>query len=546
MSNAYRGINLRTTPQTQPARTDQVKNNAGGFVFTLDPMAQARRFLILGTDQPTYYQTAPALTRQNAGVILELAQSRPLDLVNLIVDISIHGTAPKQDPALFALAIVAGTSTPDGKAAARAVIPVVARTGTALFKFVTFYKQFGGVGRGIRTAISNWYTAPDVEKVAYQAIKYRQRDGMTHRDVLRIAHPKTTEPARRALFQWVASQGASVAEPELLPAIVDRFERAQTADAQTAVDLILQGGLPWEALPDRLLTEAAVWMALIQSHNLPLGAMIRQLPRLTRLGIFDDMQTRDQVTTVITDPEVLRKARVHPLNQLLALRTYAAGHSARGNSEWAPNPNIIDALDESFYKAFHAFEPAGKRTLVALDVSPSMWGSSDPSGLMSAAEIAGALAMTMVATEPQVSTVAFASGGLGGTMGYGYRRAGIAPINLSSRQRLDDVLRTTHDFQNHWAGTDCALPMLYADQNGVLVDTFVVITDNDTWAGDVHPYQALRDYRNHSGIDARLVVLATSASPFTIADPKDSGMLDVAGFGSDVPALVTAFSRGDI
>jgi len=39
-------------------------------------------------------------------------------------------------------------------------------------------------------------------------------------------------------------------------------------------------------------------------------------------------------------------------------------------------------------------------------------------------------------------------------------------------------------------------------------------------------------------------VLATSASKFTIADPSDAGMLDIAGFDAAVPALVTEFSRG--
>jgi 60 kDa SS-A/Ro ribonucleoprotein len=41
--------------------------------------------------------------------------------------------------------------------------------------------------------------------------------------------------------------------------------------------------------------------------------------------------------------------------------------------------------------------------------------------------------------------------------------------------------------------------------------------------------------------DAKLIVLATSVSSFTIADPSDPGMLDVAGLDSAVPRLVSEF-----
>lgn len=45
-------------------------------------------------------------------------------------------------------------------------------------------------------------------------------------------------------------------------------------------------------------------------------------------------------------------------------------------------------------------------------------------------------------------------------------------------------------------------------------------------------------------IPARLVVLALTPTRFSIADPSDAGMLDIAGFSSDVPQLVNEFSRG--
>lgn len=85
---------------------------------------------------------------------------------------------------------------------------------------------------------------------------------------------------------------------------------------------------------------------------------------------------------------------------------------------------------------------------------------------------------------------------------------------------------------------------IWATKRKVEVDTFVVYTDNETWAGNVHPHQALVAYRQRMGIPARLVVVGMTATQFSIANPQDAGMLDVAGFDSAVPQLISGFARG--
>jgi 60 kDa SS-A/Ro ribonucleoprotein len=86
--------------------------------------------------------------------------------------------------------------------------------------------------------------------------------------------------------------------------------------------------------------------------------------------------------------------------------------------------------------------------------------------------------------------------------------------------------------------------MLYAAAREREVDTFVIYTDSETWAGDVQPDRALRDYRRASGIDARLVVVGMVSNGFSIADPADPGMLDVVGFDTATPQLISDFARG--
>jgi 60 kDa SS-A/Ro ribonucleoprotein len=227
---------------------------------------------------------------------------------------------------------------------------------------------------------------------------------------------------------------------------------------------------------------------------------------------------------------------VHPVAALVAQRTYASGRSALGHGEWTPTRAVTDALDAAFYAAFGAVEPSGRRTLVAVDVSGSM--TARISGLpLSAREASAALALVQLATEPSATAVGFSAAGT-----HWVRDAALVPLRISPRQRLDDALAVVDAMP--FGGTDCSLPMRYALERRLAVDTFVVYTDNETWAGPIHPHQALVEYRQRSGIDAKLVVVGMTATGFSIADPDDAGMLDVVGFDAAVPSLITEFARG--
>jgi 60 kDa SS-A/Ro ribonucleoprotein len=112
-------------------------------------------------------------------------------------------------------------------------------------------------------------------------------------------------------------------------------------------------------------------------------------------------------------------------------------------------------------------------------------------------------------------------------------------LNISARQRLDDVVKTVSGLP--FMGTDCALPMLWALENGVKADAFVIYTDSETWFGNIHPAQALREYREKTGIPAKLIVVGMVSNGFSIADPTDGGMLDVVGFDTAVPQVMNDF-----
>jgi len=142
-------------------------------------------------------------------------------------------------------------------------------------------------------------------------------------------------------------------------------------------------------------------------------------------------------------------------------------------------------------------------------------------------EGAAAMALACAKSETQYHIMGFASQ---------FRDLGITP-----RMRLDDVLKKTQ--QLSFGGTDCALPMKWARQNKADVDAFVVITDNETWAGGSHPSEELRRYRQERGIAAKEVVIGMTATEITVADPNDPLTLDVVGFDASTPQALSEFVR---
>lgn len=544
-------VSTRRTPQTEKADPRQIRNAAGGYTFAVDDWARVHRFLTLGVDGGTYYTGAAELAKDNAEVILRAAATDPLELVRRIVEVSTAGRAPKQNPALFALAIAAAADDVDGRRAALAALPQVARTGTHLFLFARYVEQFRGWGPALAKGVARWYTDRNVDKLAYQVVKYRQREGWTHRDLLRLSHPVTVEPERRALFDFV-TRGSLGAVPEVLgldeigvglPAIIEDFTAAQNSTSvHDWVDLIGRGnGLSWEMLPDAALGHAKVWEALID-QGIPQTALMRQLPRLTRLGLAVG-DTGRTIAAQLQDPARLKNGRVHPINVLVAQRTYTSGQSARGESTWTPVSKISDALDAAFYNAYGAVEPSGKRILLALDVSGSM--TAPVSGLpLSCREASAALAMVTAGTEPNHDIVGFT--GRHGNNGYGayVTSTALTELDISPRRRLDDVCRYVGGLP--MGMTDCALPFTWAAEQKRVYDAVVILTDNESWAGPIHVHQALRRYREQINPEARLIVASMTARPNTVADPKDPLSLDVSGFDTTVPQVISDFAAGRI
>jgi 60 kDa SS-A/Ro ribonucleoprotein len=550
MSSSFKSLGVvPSPPQTRPL-PGQIANHAGGYAFAADDWSKLNRFLITGIEGGSFYTGEPEMASGNADTVRRLIILDGVRVVQRIVEVSEGGLAPKNDPALFALALAASIGDTRTKRVAFRALPRVARTATHLFHFAGFVQRFRGWGRELRHAVQNWYTAMPVDRLALQAVKYKARDGWSHGDLLRLSHPKTEEAARDAVFRYMLGGLPKVRTTERVRRVGDRIEAVpvpdRTADlpdliaaaevlahaetAARAVPLIRQYRLPRECVPTPLLNDREVWAAL--ADTMPITATLRNLAKMTSVGLLAPLaETTRTVCQRIADGSVLRQGRVHPIAVLAALMTYRQGHGERGSLTWKPVQQVIDALDAGFYAAFGAVEPTGKALMLALDVSGSMsWGTI--AGIPGLTPRIAAAAMALVTANVETNALLVGFSGC------------LTELAISPRMRLDEAVRVIAAVP--MGLTDCSLPMEHAIRENLPVDGFAVLTDSETYAGSRPPAQALQAYRQHASRDARLAVNAMLANDFTLADPADRGMADFVGFSTATPDLMSAFFRGDL
>jgi 60 kDa SS-A/Ro ribonucleoprotein len=528
MADYAQHVSTKTTPQDTPVRgRDQVCNEAGGYVFPVTWEVQLRRFLILGHEGGCYYASERRRTVETVDCIDEGIEDDWYAVVNMILAVSKDGLAVSNDPAIFALAYIIGRHK--GTLAASYALDnlhVVCRIGTHLFDFCTAVQQFRGWGRALRQAVAHWYTYRAPMALAHQVTKYKQRNGWSHRDVLRKAHPQAVGPTQQVLQyvtqreDWLFNYDGDV------NAFLEAVEEAKTAVPHRLTDLISQHGLVREHIPTEHLNDVFVWEALLE--KMPLGAMVRNLNKMTAIGLLSPLGVwTNYVVDALGSAAKIKRARLHPLTILIAARQYARGHGDKSDLTWTPVPAITAALERAFYLAFDAVEPTGKNFLLAVDVSGSMTWNQCAGAPLTCCEGAAVMAMLAARTEPNHHIVGF--------------QDRVVELGITAEDTLEGACRKAQ--HQNFGGTDCGAAMAWAEQRGVPVDVFCVYTDGQTWAGHQHPFQALQQYRERTGIRAKLATFQMDGSRFSIADPSDAGMMDFAGFDASAPTLLADFAN---
>jgi 60 kDa SS-A/Ro ribonucleoprotein len=532
--------------QTQPLHDEQVKNNAGGYVFQVSDMVHLKRFLFLGTEKGSYYMNEADLTKQNVESLEKLVKGgHGAEILELLLEIEKDNRIAKPSTMLFTLAYMAKLGDTDLKKKVFSSMGKFIRMPTHLFEFLEYCqaisknsKNSKGWGRLQRDFVNEWYGNKPVEQLAYQVTKYQQRNGWSHRDVFRLAHvqPKSSvaerQNERELVYKYIVKKELNEDEKwnatqtwNFLLAFQNLQKMVDADKEDEVVEMIKRYKFVREHVPTQQLNSVKVWTALLE--DMPLGAMIRNLNKMTKLGMFDGFNNENVkfVAGKLTDEDALKKARIHPLKLIVANVTYNKGKGDKGSLTWSPHPTISDALNDAYYKSFKYVEPTGKRFLIGLDVSGSMGFTTCVGTNMTPREGAACLALTLMKSEPNVIVKGFAHQFIN--------------VPISPNRRLDDNIGVMH--RTDFGATDLALPIKYALEKEMPVDCFVILSDNETYYGAKHPSEYLRAYRKKMGVDARYVNIQMSSNKFSVADPEDLHTLEIAGFDSGMLETINEF-----
>lgn len=477
-----------------------------------------------------------------------------IEVLDCINDVSVNNKACRQEPTMFAYAFCMVHGDDVVKNYGYQMLSNICRIPTHLFQFQNYCEELNmqknnksGWGRRHRMGISKWYNnfADKAPKLAYLVTKYKKRSKWNHRDIVRLAHVKPMNERIRTILKFIVNKEmddvVTLHEPLdkdhkkvklFLKAVI---EAKECDDKERIMDIIADQELAREHVPNRFLSDKEVWGVLLRT--MPLTAMIRNMGKMTKLGIFEDEQASFYVNLVRQKmkSEALQKSKIHPLKVLFALKRYNEGKGDQCKLEWHPNHAITTILEKAFEDSVRLQPRTGKRYLLALSVSGEMKKQLVGSPL-TASEAAGAMVHTIVKQEDCVKTLLFKNN---------LERPYISTIdpddNLNSIKRKLDLLSSSGGHQvtfSTWA----------RDNNDF--DVVIIFTDTLKREGDsrvAEPFDYLCQSHGVGAPNHARVIVAMTDKPNDHVDavePCDVQTLHVIGFDPTTPQIINSFING--
>ena len=507
------------------------KGRAGGLVFKADLWQVLRRCLLIGTAQPTYYADKKELSDDFVDVLLKAIEEDPQRVATEIVYAS-DGRAINNSTPIYALTLLSMGESPAAKKAFEEIFPQVIRTASHFYEWLNYTKSVRGFGKIIRQAGQNWLSRENVKELAYQLLKYQQRNGFSHRDVLRLFHVKPVSEDHNRLFEWVIKGWDSLPEeiPSEAMAQIWWYEWLKRNPDKTP-EAISKGHLTHEMAAPVGEMGVTAWQLLF--NEMPIGALLRNLGSLTEIGVLEVSATKNikRVEEVLNSKDRLRKGRIHPIDVLKALKTYSSGGKlGRSKKTWTPVSRIVDILEKALELSFDVTEATGKVFLHAVDISGSMsYGVVDSMGL-SCCEIATTMALVTAKAEKNYAIRGFSTE--------------FIDLKIQASDSFSSAIAKASN--QNYGGTDASVAYDWAIKERFKADIICFWTDSESWAGRLTPSQALAQYREKVNPHVKAVYITLAPYGISLADPEDPLSWDLGGFDPGIPRLLQMLATEDV
>ena len=527
MSNFTRGMNRISNPAqasiNAPISTNQIRNDAGGYVYRMNDLDRMAQFLVLGTTS-SYYTSDETMLTRNLLDVRAIAYKKPFETLQLINDINAQGISQKYNALILVATMLIFHDDNGVRLKAKFTLGSLVRTGYHALSYLTYLNSIRdmeksngrkvGFGRAKVSVLKNWAESLTARELVLQRIKYHNRDGMRLEDVFNFAHPnlESVGPLNNLVGKWIMDNLSEDDEQALNELIIEgntvigqikawaEINNNEISVAHAA-ELIREFQIPREGVPTQFLREIEVWQALLPS--MPDHALIRNLSTMLNNGTF--ATESEYIMNRLRDTEKLQKSRVTPMDVL----------KAWGIIHTQGNPVLTNQLERTFFDLVKVQKWTNANVLVAVDVSGSM---SIPVG--DARNRTGIRAIEAATGMAQAIRGNFSS-------------VDIVGFDMLIRQPSGMETLNTNFWTGWGGGTDASIVVRLMNETAKTYDAVIFITDNDAWLGR-HVQELIKEYRKKRNVNTVLMVNSTASQGYTLADPNDDLSLDLSGFNTGI------------
>jgi 60 kDa SS-A/Ro ribonucleoprotein len=529
----------------------KILNSCDKEVFQVANSTFLKRFMFLGAENGTLYINKEDLMKQHVNCLESMIKNEEFHNELLAIVDEYITKSFKKDYILFVLARCCVEKKYSLlRSEAYKMVLEICKIPTYLFLFIEFYEFLSkkhnnstGWNAMQKNFVKDWYLSKDPNNLVYLVTKYRNRNNWTHKDVLKLGHIKSSNTIYDYIFKYITTDydgfkkkqlentSSNIKTPEdldLIDQYLQNYEKiSQSTDISEITQLIEEHNFVREHLSTTILDDIDIWRALCK--NMPFTALLRNINKITKIGLFEEYpETLVTLINKLNSKEAITKSRVHPLQILIAIKMYSSGKGLKGDLTWEPNKELCTSLNNAFKLSFDNVRSTSKRYNLALDCSGSMeFNKVCGIDCLSPRELSIAFSMILKNVEDNCEINGFSTK--------------FVPLNtISPHFSLEKNIDIVSNLP--FAHTDCSIPFTNAIKYNKQVDVFIIITDNETNCNSIEPSEALKRYREHSGINAKLVVVAMASNEFSIADSDDPYMLDIVGFSESTFDAIQEFS----
>jgi 60 kDa SS-A/Ro ribonucleoprotein len=481
-------------------------NREAAPAYAYGPEASLAQLAATGTLADNFYGSADVQLLQ----VLEAARAVTPYFAAQAAVYARRSRAMKDMPALLA----AWLTVAEPALAARVFARVI-DNGRMLRSFVQIMRS-GQVGRtSLGTApkrlVQRWLEKASIRDLMAAATG----NDPSLKDILRMVHPKPTDPVRQAFYAWILDRPYDVAA---LPQEIAAFEAWKRDPAGPLPSA------PFEWLTTFALTPAQ-WGVL--ASRMGWQALRMNLNTLARNGAFTVDGVTDWVASRLSDADAVARARVLPYQLMMSLNAVGNGVPRK----------VQAALEEALEASPSRLAPLDGSIVVAPDVSGSM--ASPVTGYRK-----GASSKVRCIDVAALVTAALLRGN---------RAARVLPFeNKAVDVVLDPYARVAANAQALAAigggGTNVSAPLARLNAERAKIDLVVIVSDNQSWvdARRGGATQTMRewDHLTRRNRGAKLICIDLQPYGTTQASGRPD-ILNVGGFSDAVFDTIVRFARGE-